>query len=87
MKWVDEILVEAGRVLMQATQITMRLFWYATLAVVAIVRKSGFQLPDFRLRGPGRDDATGQIEGKVCPVCGADNEAAASHCFVCGHRF
>jgi len=33
MKWVDEILVEAARVFVQAAQITLRLFEYAALAV------------------------------------------------------
>ena len=87
MRWIDEIVAEAGRTFLQAARITANLFGYAALAIVALARKSGFHVRDVRLRGPRRDASAGQIEGKVCPVCGADNEATASHCFVCGHPF
>ena len=86
MKWIDEIFIEAARTFAQAARITFALFWWLALAVVALARKSGFHLRDYQLRGPGGSGSEGQIEGKRCAVCGAENEASASYCFNCGQR-
>lgn len=86
MAWVDHIVAEAAKTFMQALKITGYLAWWLMVGLVALVRRTSWQIQADSLRGAGQPNSGQPIEAQPCPVCGTLNEGEAKACFSCGYK-
>ena len=82
--WIEFILAEPAKTLVQAVRITFLLCWWLGIGVVSLYRRVTERMEEKQVKGSQFTASGYKSSGVVCKVCGASNEAAEARCFACG---